>query len=304
MTYTRATPATSSDPARPSDAITVVKLGGELLETEERLAGLAHALVGLSREAPLVVVHGGGREINKELELRGVPRRTVDGLRITDAATLRVVVSVLAGLVNTRLVAAMGAVGGRPVGLTGADDGIGLVEPADPHRDRTGHLVDLELVGQPIGRNSPPLIADLLDRHYTPVLASIGVDATGRLFNVNADTLAAHLAVRVGAARLLIAGTTPGVLDAAGSTIERLAIDSIARRVASGEVHGGMAAKLTACVHAVEGDVGRVVILDGRDPNGLRTPRGTLIELSATPGSGTTPGRPGPAAPTRRSPER
>lgn len=296
MTSMPPTPADPPDRERVARTLTVVKLGGELLETDDSRRGLAQALVDLRREVPLVVVHGGGREINRELELRGVPHRSVDGLRITDAATLRVVVSVLAGLVNTQFVAAVEAAGGRAVGLTGADDGIGLVEPAAPHRDATGQLVDLELVGQPVRSERSQLLADLLDRGYTPIVASIGMDARGRLFNVNADTLAAHLAVQVEAARLLIAGTTPGVLDAAGSTVERLATDSITQRLATGEVHGGMAAKLSACMHALEGNVGEVIIMDGRDPDGLRAPRGTHVERSAprgpANGSTTTTGSP------------
>lgn len=267
-----------SETLRPPAPVTVVKLGGELLESPDLLTRLAETLATMSRSQPLAVVHGGGREINRELELRGVPSRTVDGLRITDAATLQVVVSVLAGLVNTRLVAAMAAAGARPVGLTGADDGTVTVDLAALHRRSDGTLVDLELVGTPIAQGPPRLLADLLGRGYVPVMASIGMMADGRLLNVNADTLAAHVARRVGASRLLIAGATPGVLDANGATIDRLAASSIHRRIASGEAHGGMAAKLLACLDALDGGVSDVVIVDGRTTDALTLPRGTRIE--------------------------
>ena len=110
----------------------VLKLGGELLEQPQDLARVARGIVALAKQGPLVVVHGGGREIDAALALAGIPKQQVDGLRVTDARTLDVVVSVLAGSINTRLVAAVRAVGGRPVGLTGADASVATVRRARP----------------------------------------------------------------------------------------------------------------------------------------------------------------------------
>src|SRR4051812_18308453 len=174
----------------------VVKFGGELLEDPQRVASLTKALARLSRQTPLVIVHGGGREIDAALMRAGIPKRQVDGLRITDEPTLDVVVSVLAGLVNTRLVAALGAAGVPAVGLTGADAGIARVQPAKPHQSAAGPLIDLGRVGEPVGKGRPALLDDLCKRGYVPVVSSIGAGRDGRLFNVNADTLAAHLAAR------------------------------------------------------------------------------------------------------------
>jgi len=269
-----ASPAQSSPRRRP----TLIKLGGELLEQESRLIELAATLVRIGVQGPLVTVHGGGKEIDRELARRGIAKRSVDGIRITDAATLSVVVSILAGAVNTRLVAAMVAAGGRAVGLTGADAALVPVEPAPPHEATDGRTVDLEFVGRPIARGAPPLLVRLLDGGYLPVVASIGAASDGRLYNVNADTLAAHLAARIGASRLVIAGTTPGVLDAAGAPIARLGAGTIHDRIASGEAHGGMAAKLTACLEALEAGVSEVVVVDGRTPGNLETGSGTHIE--------------------------
>src|SRR4029077_19056378 len=116
----------------------VVKFGGELLEDPKHLAALTAALAKLSRTTPLVIVHGGGREIDASLARVGIAKRQVDGLRITDEPTLEIVVGVLAGLINTRLVAALGAAGVRAVGLTGADAGIARVQPARPHVSTNG----------------------------------------------------------------------------------------------------------------------------------------------------------------------
>src|SRR5512145_3355935 len=129
--------------------VTVLKLGGELLEDAEAIRAAAASIVRFANDGPTVVVHGGGRAIDAELRTRGLEARFVDGLRITDAPTLDVVVSVLAGRANTLLVAAIGAAGGRAVGLTGADAGIGLATRAATFRSVAGDAVDLGLVGEP-----------------------------------------------------------------------------------------------------------------------------------------------------------
>ncbi len=112
----------------------VLKLGGELIENDEKLKAMGKAVARAARKAPLVVVHGGGREIDAALQQAGIPKRQVDGLRVTDAATLDVVVAVLAGSVNTKFVAAINAAGGRAVGLTGADVSVAPVKRAAPAR--------------------------------------------------------------------------------------------------------------------------------------------------------------------------
>lgn len=245
----------------------VLKLGGELIESPDGdgLQALARALVELAAR-PLVIVHGAGREIDAAIGRAGLVRRQVDGLRITDEPTLAIVVSVLAGLVNTRLVAAMCAAGGAAVGLTGVDAQTAPVLPAPPHRTADGQLVDLQRVGAPIaGTPPPPLIGDLLTLGYIPVVASVSAAADGRLFNVNADTLAADLAGRLGASRLIFAGGTPGVLDASGRTLPAIDVNGIDASIASGQVTAGMAAKLRACLEAIARGVPHVAIVDGRD---------------------------------------
>lgn len=247
----------------------VVKFGGELLEDPAHLSALTAGLAKLSRKTPLVIVHGGGREIDAALARVGIAKRQVDGLRITDEPTLDVVVGVLAGLINTRLVAALGAKGVRAVGLTGADAGIGRVQPAKPHRATSGDVVDLGRVGEPVGKDRPALLEDLCKKGYVPVVSSIGASRDGQLFNVNADTLAAHLAARLKSPRLVIAGATAGVFDEAGGTIADLSFDGMASMVKSGSVSAGMVAKLAACRSALKGGARDVFVADGRDVAGL-----------------------------------
>lgn len=258
-------------------ADTVIKFGGELLEQPDRLAALASMLARCAEQMRLVVVHGGGREIDQALSRIGVAKRQVDGLRVTDAQTMAVVVEVLAGAVNTRLVAAMTAAGGRAVGLTGADAGLALVDKAPPHRAVDGQVVDLGLVGEPIDDGPPALLRDLVAAGYLPVVCSIGVGRDGTLFNVNADTLAGHLAARLQVRRLVIAGATPGVLDAAGQTVAHLDRAGAVAMVQSGVASAGMIAKLKASIAALGAGVEQVVLVDGRDARTLAS----LLESAA-----------------------
>jgi acetylglutamate kinase len=242
----------------------VVKFGGELLEEPSRLSVVVAAMAEARRRGPLVIVHGGGREIGAALAAAGIETRQVDGLRITDDATLDIVVAVL-GAVNTRLVAALAAAGLPAVGLTGADAACGLADPAPPHQAVDGRLVDLGRVGIPSDRADLRLLTALTGGGFIPVVACIGMYADGRLCNVNADTLAGHLAARLGARRLVVAGATPGVIDEQGRTIARLEAASIGRLIDGGTATAGMVAKLQACARALKGGVGDVVIVDGRD---------------------------------------
>lgn len=246
----------------------VVKFGGELLDDPSRLATVVAAMARVAAQTPpvpLVIVHGGGKEIDAALGVAGIEKRQVDGLRLTDHATLDVVVTVLAGTVNTRLVAALVHAGVAAVGLTGADGRCGLCEPAPPHRTVDGRLVNLGRVGIPSALADMRLLGALTKERFVPVLACIGVGADGGLFNVNADTFAGHVAARLGADRLVIAGTTPGVLDARGHTTPRIGAEAIADLIAGGTATAGMVAKLNACADLLARGVGDIVIVDGRD---------------------------------------
>ena len=259
-----------------SPGTTVLKLGGELLDDAAAVRSAAAAIVRLAASGPLVVVHGGGRAIDAELRARGETPHFVDGLRVTDAAALDAVVAVLAGRNNTALVAAIGAAGGRAVGLTGADARIGVSARVSALRTVAGTDVDLGFVGQPQAAEAT-LLTDLTALGYVPVVASIGMAEDGSLLNVNADTLAAHLAAAIGATRLVIAGATAGVLDAAGQLLTSLTIEEVDAMIASGVAHSGMVAKLTACRGALVKGVASVAIVSGRGAVDYMASPGTTI---------------------------
>lgn len=263
--------------------VDVLKLGGELIEDPAGLCRSAEAVVDAASSRSLVVVHGGGRAIDTELRARGGEPRFVDGLRVTDAAALDTAVTVLAGRNNTALVAAICAAGGRGVGLTGADAFIGKSTRAGLFTTVAGHEVDLGLVGQPDDVDVS-LLKDLTRLGYIPVVASIGVTAAGELLNVNADTLAGHLAAALGAERLTIAGGTPGVLDADGRTIEELSAQDMDGMIAAGTAHSGMIAKLAACRRALDGGVKEVAIVSGRGVSHFATAPGTRIAATCRTG--------------------
>jgi acetylglutamate kinase len=259
----------------------VLKLGGELLEDAARLRQLAGVIAAAAAVQPLTIVHGGGREIDAALRRAGIEKRQVEGLRITDDETLDVVVEVLAGAVNTRVVAALCAAGARAVGLTGADAALVTVEPAAPHRTVDGASVDLGRVGQPAGHAVPQLLLDLSVAGYLPVVASLGATSDGTLLNVNADALAGYLAAALQAGRLIIAGGTAGVLDASGATIERLTAPDIDAMIATGVAHSGMVAKLAACRQALEAGVEDVAIVAGRSVDDYAAGAGTRLGTHA-----------------------
>jgi acetylglutamate kinase len=257
--------------------LTVLKIGGELLEPGCALAAVTSAVRALVASGPLLVVHGGGREIDADMARRGLVKQAVDGLRVTDVATLESVIAVLAGAVNTRLVAALVDLGVPAVGLTGADASTITVERARPYLASDGSTVDLGEVGEPVAAGPPRLLRHLLAGSYVPVLASIGVGGDGALFNVNADTLAAHVAVALGAARLVIAGSVAGVLDRTGAPIGVLTPTTIRDLVGDGTVSAGMVAKLVACQHALDGGVAEIAIVDGRTAEWLSGSTGTHL---------------------------
>ena len=265
----------------------VFKLGGELLETPEQRARIAAAAASLASQRPLAIVHGGGRAIDAELDRRGIAPKKVDGLRVTDPATLDVVVSVLGGSANTELVAALVEGGVAAVGLTGVDAGLGRANRVAAHRSTTGAIVDLGWVGDAADVDAS-LIELLLVHGYVPVVASLGLDArpapgAQNILNVNADVMACRLAAALEGSDLVIAGTTAGVLDDRGEPIATLDAGGVDDLIARGTATAGMIAKLSACRNALVEGVSSVRIVDGRQldaGHGVEDALGTTLMLS------------------------
>jgi acetylglutamate kinase len=232
----------------------LVKIGGTLLESEESRRRLVGELAGAAaRGVRLVVVHGGGKQMTRYLSERGIESRFVGGLRVTTPETLDAVVKVVAGSVNHELVAAFVEAGARAVGLSGVDAGLVQAEPMDPA---------LGAVGRPV-RAGGELLELLTGAGYLPVLACVAGDGRGRIFNVNADQMAAACAAGFGADRLLFLTDVAGVLDQNGEVLPELTAARCRELIAAGVARGGMQAKLNAALEALRGGVGQVEIAPG-----------------------------------------
>lgn len=240
----------------------VVKIGGSTLGAHDTTL---EDLVSLQKQGrPVVVVHGGGALITEWLKRQGVESTFVRGRRVTDEASLQVVTAVLCGLVNKDLVAALNRLGGRAVGLSGADGNLIEARIADP---------ELGLVGEVVRVNPEPLGA-LLGAGYLPVVAPVGVHCqdgsaqAGSLLNINADTVAGDMAAALGAAELIFLTDVPGVLDGAGNPLPRLSPEEARDLLATGVASGGMVPKIEACLKALEGAPSSLIV-DGRDSHAL-----------------------------------
>jgi acetylglutamate kinase len=233
----------------------VVKLGGSLLEDPALRNDALDAIAARRRlGAPMVLVHGGGKKVDATLAAMGIARRTHAGLRVTDGPTLEVVTGVLPGIVGKGLVADLRARGVRAAGVSGVDGGT-LV--ADPHPPVGG--VELGFVGT-VTASAPALVEAILAAGFLPVVAPLAAGRDGGLLNVNADAAAAALAVALGAARLIFLTDVEGLRDASGTVVPRLGRGDAARLLASDVVRDGMRPKLAACLDALAGGVGEVLI--------------------------------------------
>ncbi len=253
----------------------VVKYGGNAMIDDTLKAQVMEdvvllALIGVK----VVLVHGGGPEINGLMEKLGKKPEFVDGLRVTDAETMDIVQMVLAGKVNKTLVNLLENKGGRAVGLSGMDGRLIEAVQKDPRLGFVGEVVKIH----------PAPITDLLEKGYIPVVSTIGCDRAGNAYNINGDTAAAYIAGALGAERMLLMTDIAGILrdkDDPASLISEITVDEAAHLREQGVISGGMIPKVDCCVKAINAGVKRVVIMDGRIPHSI------LMELLTDEGAGT-----------------
>ena len=255
----------------------VVKLGGAAIDRESDLALAQDVLLLRSVGVRCVLVHGGGPQVDAMLRRVGKEPEFKDGLRVTDAETLEIVRMVLVGKINRDLVATINSqAGDEPVavGVSGEDAGLLTVTPADS---------TLGFVGNVTGVRAE-LIHRLLDDGLTPVISTVGADATGQPYNVNADEAARAIAVAMKAEKIVYLTAVPGLLDNPSdetTLVPRLTSAELRERLKSESVGKGMIPKLKACADAVDQGVNFAHIIDGRVPHSL------LIELLTVHGVGT-----------------
>lgn len=259
----------------------VVKFGGNAMKSPELERQVMHDLVLLSMiGVRIVLVHGGGPAINRSLADLGIKPEFRRGLRVTDERTMAVVQRVLAGETNKNLVKLLNVEGARAVGLCGLDAGLITAEAEADDLGRVGRIVSADVT----------LIRDLLDRGYLPVIATVGGDADGRSWNINADTAAAAVAGALGARRLILMTDINGLLRDTSdpdSLIPVLTTGEIPALKAEGIISGGMIPKIDCALNAIEAGVERVAMINGTLPHSI------LVEMLTKGGIGTLI-KPGP----------
>ena len=255
--------------------IVVVKYGGNAMINEELKHAVMRDMVLLSLiGVKVVLVHGGGPEISHMLKRVGKESVFVDGLRVTDEETSEIVQMVLAGKINKGLVAQLDNLGGRAMGICGMDGGLIQAEMLDPRLGYVGRIREVR----------PQPLLDLLEKGYIPVVSSIGCDASGHVYNINADTAAAAVAASLHAESLISMTDIPGILrdpSNPSSIIRKVDLARAKQLMDEGIISGGMIPKVNCCTDAIQAGVKKVFIIDGRVPHAI------LVETLTDEGIGT-----------------
>jgi acetylglutamate kinase len=253
----------------------VVKYGGHAMGDSTSGDWFARDVVLLKQVGiNPIVVHGGGPQIAQMLQRLGIQSTIVDGLRVTDAATMEVVEMVLAGTINKQLVSAINAEGGCAIGLCGKDGGLIQARKLVRTRVEAGSRIEIDLgfVGEPV-RIAAAVLDTFKQSDIIPVIAPIGIGSEGETYNINADMVAGAVAAAVKATRLLLLTDVAGVLDADKRLISEITTATARQMIAEGVISGGMIPKVETCLQTVDDGVEAAVILDGRVPHAI------LLEL-------------------------
>ncbi len=262
----------------------VIKYGGHAMTDKDMQISFASDIALLQQVGTKpVVVHGGGPQIEQMLKKLNIKTGFVDGLRVTDKNTVKIVEMVLSGAINKSIVAAIMSAGAKAVGISGKDGGLIKAEKIKSRRDPESAIekvVDLGFVGKPSNIDNKVLDA-LMQGGLIPVVAPLGLGEDGQTYNINADTVAGAISSSLGARRMLMLTDVPGVLEKDGSLIKELSSKQAKRLIKKGIVTSGMIPKVETCIEAVENGTDAAVILDGRAPHAV------LMELFTEHGGGT-----------------
>ncbi len=262
-----------------NNKVVVVKYGGNAMTNETLKQAVMSDIVLLHLVGiKVVLVHGGGPEINDMLRRLNMKSKFISGLRYTDEATVDVVKMVLAGKVNKDLVTLLGQKNGSAIGLCGLDEQMLMAEKAYGANGE-----DLGFVGNVVQVNTKPIL-DALENDVIPVIATVACDENGQAYNVNADTAAARIAAELGAENLILLTDIAGLLrdkDDPSTLISEVNVSEVPSLKRQGIISGGMIPKIDCCVEAIRRGVQKTVIIDGRVPHSI------LIEILSNEGIGT-----------------
>lgn len=238
-----------------SDQIIVIKVGGSVLDQLHPTFYRTCKCLMKENKMP-IIVHGGGKKITQWMQRMGKKPQFIQGRRVTDAESLKIVTSVLGGEINKQFVSSFTQSGVKAIGLSGIDLQLFTVKPIRP---------TLGYVGKVVKVNDQP-IAWLLEQGWVPVIASLGIDKNGQIFNVNADDAAVALAQAVGAKKLLMVSDVDGVIDGNGQVLEKISSQQVQHLIDSGTITGGMIPKVRSGMEGLKGSVDEIMILNGTKP--------------------------------------
>jgi len=262
----------------------VVKYGGHaMMDPELKVSVIRDLVLMESVGMRVVIVHGGGPEITRLMKKMGMKPKFSNGQRVTDEETLSITEMVLDGKINGEIVNEINQAGGRAVGLSGKDGRLILARRYQPVGPDGQPLGDIGYVGE-VERINPEILNVSHEHEFIPVVSPIGVDAQGQTLNINADTVAAEMAIAMKAARLILLTDVRGICrdpSDPSTVIATLPAAECKQMIADGIIRGGMIPKVSACLHALEGGVEKTHVIDGRIPHAL------LLELFTDRGIGT-----------------
>lgn len=263
----------------------VIKYGGNAMESEELQASFAKDIV-LMKTVGInpVVVHGGGPQIGELLKRLNIASEFIEGMRVTDSATMDVVEMVLGGQVNKNIVNLINQHGGQALGLTGKDANLIRARKLKVTRRTPGmdkpEIIDIGHVGE-VTEVNVSLINRLISDNFIPVIAPIGVGEDGKSYNINADLVAGKVAEALQAEKLMLLTNIAGLMDKQGKVLTGLSTAQVDELIADGTIYGGMLPKIRCALDAVQGGVASAIIVDGRVPNAV------LLEIFTDTGVGT-----------------
>jgi len=260
----------------------VIKYGGSAMTEEGQETIILDVILMKYVGMRPVIVHGGGPQIDRVIRKMGLEPKFVDGLRVTDAETMRVVEMVLIGEINSNLVSLINRHGGSAVGVNGKDGG--LIKARKIEYAKSGpegiERIDLGQVGEVV-QIDPRLLVTLEEAGFMPCIAPIGSDEEGHTYNINADSVAGEVAAALGAEKLILLSDTEGILDGTGHLIPTLNRNRIRELIQEGVISRGMLPKVEACLRALDGGVKKAHIINGKVPHSL------LLEVFTEKGIGT-----------------
>lgn len=265
------------------DKVVVVKIGGSMMENNDTLDSVLNDLILMKYVGiKVVLIHGGGKQINEMALEKGIKPKFVDGLRVTDEETIEIVKMVLIGDINTKIVSFLNKHGSTAVGISGNDGG--FIECSKKKYKKNGKEIDLGFVGEIENINSG-FLSDILKNGYIPVIATLGTDNKGNIYNINADTCAARIAISLNAKKMILLTDVDGIMSenekGNKELISKLTMGKCMKLINSGKISSGMIPKVMACMDALKNGAERTHILNGIKKHSI------LIEIFTDKGIGT-----------------